>query len=212
MNNLKKTLATLLLSTGAAIGQGLDLEYAVSDIGGGIYEYRFFLSPDDGWEPGMGWAHVVFGIGAPWPTLTDWFGDPDSLPVGPWDDYASSAGADWAAYSFWPVTTHWIPASGDETLVWKGTAAVDLEQGELLFGTRFVTVGGAAAIDRAVADRIDFVCDPDLDGDGELNVFDFLAFINLFEVQDPLADFDGDGEFTVLDFLAFQNAFDTGCP
>ncbi|MFI4917576.1 MAG: hypothetical protein ACIAS6_13860, partial [Phycisphaerales bacterium JB060] len=26
------------------------------------------------------------------------------------------------------------------------------------------------------------------------------------------ADFDGDGELTIFDFLAFQNAFDAGCP
>jgi hypothetical protein len=26
------------------------------------------------------------------------------------------------------------------------------------------------------------------------------------------ADLDGDGELTIFDFLAFQNAFDAGCP
>ena len=54
-------------------------------------------------------------------------------------------------------------------------------------------------------------CRADLDGDGELTLFDFLAFQNLFDAGDPLADFDGDGEFTLFDFLAFQNAFDAGC-
>ena len=54
-------------------------------------------------------------------------------------------------------------------------------------------------------------CPADLDGDGTLTIFDFLAFQNLFDIMDPLADFDGDGEFTIFDFLAFQNAFDTGC-
>ncbi|NRA57425.1 MAG: FG-GAP repeat protein [Phycisphaerales bacterium] len=55
-------------------------------------------------------------------------------------------------------------------------------------------------------------CSVDLDGDGDLTLFDFLAFQNLFDAGDPIADFDGDGRLTLFDFLAFQNAFDAGCP
>ena len=55
-------------------------------------------------------------------------------------------------------------------------------------------------------------CPADLDGDGDLTLFDFLAFQNLFDAGDPLADFDGDGSLTIFDFLAFQNEFDAGCP
>ena len=54
-------------------------------------------------------------------------------------------------------------------------------------------------------------CAADLDGDGVLTVFDFLAFQNLFAAGDLEADFDGDGALTLFDFLAFQNAFDAGC-
>ena len=54
-------------------------------------------------------------------------------------------------------------------------------------------------------------CRPDIDGDGELTIFDFLGFQNLFDAGDPAADFDDDGELTIFDFLAFQNAFDAGC-
>ena len=54
-------------------------------------------------------------------------------------------------------------------------------------------------------------CATDLDGDGELTIFDFLAFQTLFEDRDPRADLDGDGELTIFDFLAFQTAFDLGC-
>ena len=56
------------------------------------------------------------------------------------------------------------------------------------------------------------VCRTDLDGDGALTVFDFLAFSGLFGLGDPQADFDGDGRFTLFDFLAFQAEFDAGCP
>lgn len=55
------------------------------------------------------------------------------------------------------------------------------------------------------------VCEADLDGDGRLTVFDFLAFGNLFDDEDARADLDGDGRLTVFDFLAFQNLFDDGC-
>ena len=55
-------------------------------------------------------------------------------------------------------------------------------------------------------------CRADLDGDGDLTLFDFLAFQNAFASGDPAADFDGDGELTLFDFLAFQNEFAAGCP
>jgi hypothetical protein len=54
-------------------------------------------------------------------------------------------------------------------------------------------------------------CRVDLDGDGALTIFDFLAFQNAFDAGESIADFDGDGELTIFDFLAFQNEFDTGC-
>ncbi len=55
-------------------------------------------------------------------------------------------------------------------------------------------------------------CRPDFDGDGDLTIFDFLAFQTLFAAGSTLVDFDGDGELSIFDFLAFQNAFDIGCP
>ncbi len=55
-------------------------------------------------------------------------------------------------------------------------------------------------------------CRADLDLDGRLSIFDFLAFQNLFDRGSTWADFDHDGALTIFDFLAFQNAFDAGCP
>ena len=52
------------------------------------------------------------------------------------------------------------------------------------------------------------VDDADLTGDGILDIFDFLAFQNAFDADDPLADFDGNCTLDIFDFLAFQNAFD----
>ncbi|MFI4881946.1 MAG: GC-type dockerin domain-anchored protein [Phycisphaerales bacterium JB064] len=67
------------------------------------------------------------------------------------------------------------------------------------------------AIVRLTATVVGGGCRADLDGDGVLTLFDFLAFQNLFDTGDLAADFDGDGELTLFDFLAFQNAFDAGC-
>lgn len=83
-------------------------------------------------------------------------------------------------------------------------------------GTTQLTVmvdTGSGVLEDSVAVRVLGIepCRPDLDGDGELTIFDFLAFQNAFDVGDPIADFDGDGSFTIFDFLAFQNEFDAGC-
>ncbi len=91
-----------------------------------------------------------------------------------------------------------------------------------LFGNSVAVSGRsiaiAAALEDSPADRAGAAyvfepnpCPADLDGDGELTIFDFLEFQNLFDAGDPVADFDGDGELTLFDFLAFQNAFDAGC-
>jgi len=55
-------------------------------------------------------------------------------------------------------------------------------------------------------------CRADFDGDGDLTLFDFLAFSNAFDSGDLAADFDGDGSLTLFDFLTFSNEFDAGCP
>ncbi|NRA57203.1 MAG: hypothetical protein HRU13_03685, partial [Phycisphaerales bacterium] len=54
-------------------------------------------------------------------------------------------------------------------------------------------------------------CAADIDGDGVLTIFDFLAFQTLFSDGDLAADFDGDGILTIFDFLEFQTQFDAGC-
>ncbi|UYV13975.1 MAG: hypothetical protein NCW75_06710 [Phycisphaera sp.] len=68
-------------------------------------------------------------------------------------------------------------------------------------------------IDDVLLVEVDAGCRADIDGDGALTIFDFLAFQNAFDAGDiATADFDGDGVLTIFDFLAFQNEFDAGCP
>ena len=54
-------------------------------------------------------------------------------------------------------------------------------------------------------------CPPDIDLNGTLDAFDFLAFLDRFAEGDLRADLDGDGELTGADLVAFQAAFDAGC-
>jgi subtilisin family serine protease len=66
----------------------------------------------------------------------------------------------------------------------------------------------AAAVDVLLASG----CPWDLDLDGELTLFDFLAFQTAFNAREAAADLDGDGSWTIFDFLTFQSGFDAGCP
>ena len=56
-------------------------------------------------------------------------------------------------------------------------------------------------------------CPADLDGDGELTVFDYFEFQNRFDsgAATGFADFDYDGRLDVFDFLEYLNLFDAGC-
>ena len=55
-------------------------------------------------------------------------------------------------------------------------------------------------------------CTADVDGNGVLEVFDFLEFQNLFGAGDGRADCDENGRLDIFDFLCFTNAFAAGCP
>jgi len=48
-------------------------------------------------------------------------------------------------------------------------------------------------------------------GKGNLDVFDFLCFINKFNARDPYGNCDNDGAFDLFDFLCFINHFTAGC-
>jgi hypothetical protein len=54
-------------------------------------------------------------------------------------------------------------------------------------------------------------CYPDFTGDGALDLFDFLAYVNAFNAGDGPADCTADEKFDLFDFLCFVNAFNAGC-
>jgi hypothetical protein len=54
-------------------------------------------------------------------------------------------------------------------------------------------------------------CYADVDDSGDLTLFDFLAYVNLFNADDVAADCDGSDSLDLFDFLCFVNAFNAGC-
>jgi len=79
---------------------------------------------------------------------------------------------------------------------------VEPERGRLVVGTQG---RGAWLVPTAS-------CAADVNGDGELDVLDFVAFQKLFVDEDPAADCDGNATLNVLDFVCFQLQFTAGCP
>jgi hypothetical protein len=151
------------------------------------------------------------GVTGPEVSYARWFqsinGVTDEFSIEVSDD----GGLSWAVVETVPHTpSGWVVHSFDPS------DFVDLTDE---FRMRFVAIDNPndsvteAGIDRF---RITFeggaTCRADIDGDGQLSIFDFLAFQNAFDSGDLAADFDGDGSLSLFDFLAFQNEFDAGCP
>ena len=66
-------------------------------------------------------------------------------------------------------------------------------------GRAFVHLGGG-------------LCEVDLNGDRRADLFDALAFLNLFQARDPIADWEIDGLLRASDLPAFLDDLDRGCP
>lgn len=54
-------------------------------------------------------------------------------------------------------------------------------------------------------------CRPDFNGDGTVNIQDFLAYLGAYSTGDPEADWNGDGVVNIGDFLGFLDSFSEGC-
>ncbi len=54
-------------------------------------------------------------------------------------------------------------------------------------------------------------CVADVDDNGMVDLSDFFAFFNCWDLAEPCADLDDDPDVNLGDFFAFFNAFDAGC-
>jgi probable HAF family extracellular repeat protein len=125
--------------------------------------------------------------------------------------------------SGWIVGTSWVIGEGQR-------AFVRTEAGEVLnlnervrqapgwilqhandINESGVIVGYGRANGRTRAFLLTPICDGDFNADGELDLFDFLAFQSAFGNDDPSADLNSDGILNLFDFLSFVNVFNVGC-
>jgi len=88
-------------------------------------------------------------------------------------------------------------------------SAVAIDNDELIIGARNDNDNGTGS---GSGYYFDIFCPADLDGDGDLDIFDVFTFLNLFNIQDPAADFNNDSVFDIFDVFAFLDAFNAGCP
>ncbi len=167
--------------------------------------------PDDVWAIGSGQDGLM---------LMHWDGSKWSLMQAPPNSGGSlaaiSPGNLWA--SGWDGYWHWDGSA------WTGVAAsvpgasyVIRSGGMAIVGDCDIWTAGFWTLQDGItsftlAERLTGgSCAPDLDGNGALDLFDFLTFVNLFNAADPAADCNTDGVHDLFDFLCFVNAFNAGC-
>ena len=72
--------------------------------------------------------------------------------------------------------------------------------------------GGQDKNNNVLSDAWEYTpCYPDCDRDCDLDVFDYLCFLDKFTEGSPYADFERDGDNDIFDFLAFLDEFVKGC-
>jgi hypothetical protein len=77
--------------------------------------------------------------------------------------------------------------------------------------TAFVTLVGPTGQPTIVGMAFRPSCAADVNGDGALDILDFIAFQQLWQAADPTADCDDSAQFNVLDYVCFQQLFVAGC-
>ncbi len=146
----------------------LRMDFTVVEIGDGLYDYRFTLTidnHDESWEPGQSWGWVVFADAQSADSpLPDFVGDPDDLPIGPWDTYTTSMGYH-NGPTLWYVLDEWEPAAEGESLSWSGTSSYYTE--ELIFST---LVGSGALANFEPMSFLGTGCDLEIDASDYVEV------------------------------------------
>jgi len=97
---------------------------------------------------------------------------------------------------------------------YEGLALVPADACEEAGRAAFLTIddGGPASLIQFQAFSSGCGCAGDFNGDGTLNILDFIAFQGSFQSSDLTADCNGDALLNVLDFVCLQVEFAEGCP
>ncbi|UYV11452.1 MAG: hypothetical protein NCW75_09075 [Phycisphaera sp.] len=190
IDSLQPSLGEIPFDFGSLIVEGIDGTIGSPAIDGGEFQGSIFPAS----------AHVAYV-----------FTFDDSVQAFGWDTFGAATGIGIAIETTEGVVDVFdLGLSGDFFLGF--TSSEPITEVRIIAAPSY---GGTAVGEIFDADNLVYAggqpCRADFDGDGQLTIFDFLAFQNAFDAGDLLADFDGDGALTIFDFLAFQNEFDAGC-
>lgn len=155
---MQRTLRPLIVLTLALFcalkiqASPISLNYTVTDLGGGLYDYEFTLTldnHDNSFAAGQGWSWITFGDVQGGPTnLTNFTFDQNDFPVGAFTDGTFSFGGHNGPTLLMGNSNiaYWMPTTVGSVLQWSGTSTANLGQGSLAFST-LITTGGAVAAD-----------------------------------------------------------------
>jgi hypothetical protein len=140
----------------------------------------------------------------------------DSAVIGAWVDNNNNGTDSGSAYVFtrsgsvWTEQTKLLASDGAAGDVF-GTS-VSISGGRAFIGAHADDDNGNGSGSAYVFDLNCDDCRADLNGDGEVDTLDFLAFLGAWSASDPVADWNGDGVVNTLDFLAYLTDWVAGCP
>ncbi len=216
MNMRIRLAAGLCLGLAATAGATpLRMDYCVTDIGGGLFEYEIALildNNDGSWFAGNGFGWMIFGDAQnAMSPIADFVMDPGSFPIGPWTTLGSSSGFHNGPTLHF-VLDPWVPTAVGETLTWRGTSATNLPQGQMIWSSIFTT-GGASIAEFIVANSCSTTCYPDCNKSGGLSIADFICFQAEYVAGNlAYADCNQSGGLSIADFICFQAEYVAGCP
>lgn len=106
---------------------------------------------------------------------------------------------------------------------WNGTAWQPVGDGAngnvftaLVHDDELILGGGFTQVDNQPASLVVSLvgsCQADLSGDGQVDIFDLLGYVDFYANADPAADFAAPfGTIDLFDLLAFIDAYTAGCP
>jgi hypothetical protein len=125
---------------------------------------------------------------------------------------------------YWDDTRFAVPAGASRATVTVYYQTTSREYIEFLRDANHTNTAGQVAYDQWVANGrstpvvmdaslLDLpVCRADFNGDGLVNVQDFLTFLAAYAAADPRADVNADAQINLQDFLLFLSVYAAGCP
>lgn len=148
MLSRRTTMAFAVLGGGCLVGSvsgtPLRMDYEITDLGGGLFDYEFTLvvdNNDGSYQNGQTWRWFVFGDSPVAPTpLANFVGDVNDLPIGPYTGYGQTSGGH-NGPDLQSVVDDWVPTGVGDSLFWSGTSTAFLGQGDMLWSN---VIGGSA--------------------------------------------------------------------